>query len=121
MQESIPLGPAAPVNPKEMDFAIQLFEAGLRMKIPVSVSETRGVDFGDNAAAQMLIDTMPEELGLRFVAQEGRVVRRDPELQRGAFLHHGVFTCSRIRLTGTCGKNGTSQSESDGRSRFTRL
>ncbi len=86
MQESIPLGPAAPVNPKEMDFAIQLFEAGLRMKIPVSVSETRGVDFGDNAAAQMLIDTMPEDLGLRFVAQEGRVIPRDPELQRGAFL-----------------------------------
>ena len=50
MQESIPLGPAAPVNPKEMDFAIQLFQAGLRMKLPVSASERRGVDFGDNAA-----------------------------------------------------------------------
>lgn len=77
---------AAPVNPKEMDFAIQLFEAGLRMKIPVTASETRGVDLGDNAAAQMLIDAMPEELRLRFVAQEGRIIPRDPELRRGAFL-----------------------------------
>src|SRR5260370_27137707 len=69
-----------------MDFAIQLFEAGLRMKIPVSVSETRGLDFGDNAAAQTMIDAMPEEFGKRFVAQEGRIIPRDPELRRGAFL-----------------------------------
>jgi hypothetical protein len=86
LPEVICLGPVAPVNPKELDFAIQLFEAGLRMKIPVSVSETRGVDLGDNDAAQMLIDAMPKELGLRFVAQEGRIIPRDPELRRGAFL-----------------------------------
>jgi len=84
--EAIPLRPAPPVSPKEMDFAIQLFEAGLRMKIPVSVSETRGVDCGDNATAQKLIDAMPEELGGKFVAQEGRIIPRDPEVRRGAFL-----------------------------------
>jgi hypothetical protein len=50
------------------------------------VSETRGVDFGDNAAAQTLIDAMPEELRARFVALEGRIIPRDPELPRGAFL-----------------------------------
>jgi hypothetical protein len=83
---AISLGPVAPVSAKELDFAIQLFEAGLRMKIPVSVSETRGVDLGDNAAAQMLIDAMPQDLGVRFVAQEGRIIPRDPELRRGAFL-----------------------------------
>jgi hypothetical protein len=85
-QEAIPLGTAPAVNAKELDFAIQLFQAGLRMKIPVSVSETRGLDFGDNAAAQTLIDAMPEELRTRFVAQEGRIIPRDPELRRGAFL-----------------------------------
>jgi hypothetical protein len=86
LPEVIPLGSAEPVNPKELDFAIQLFEAGLRMKIPVSVSETRGVDFGDNAVAQTLIDAMPEELRARFVAEEGRIIPRDPEFRRGAFL-----------------------------------
>jgi hypothetical protein len=86
-QKAIPLfGPVAPVNPKELDFAIQLFEAGLRMKIPVSVAETCGVDLGDNPAAQILIDAMPEELRVRFVAQGGRIIPRDPELRRGAFL-----------------------------------
>jgi len=85
-QEAAPLGLAAPVNAKELDFAIQLFQAGLRMKIPVSVSETRGLDFGDNAAAQTLIDAMPEQLRMRFVAQEGRIIPRDPELRRAAFL-----------------------------------
>jgi hypothetical protein len=69
-----------------MDFAIQLFQAGLRMKIPVTVSETSGVDFGDSTTAQIVIDAMPEAVGLRFVVQEGRIVPRDPELQRGAFL-----------------------------------
>ena len=85
-QEATPLGAADPVNAKELDFAIQLFQAGLRMKIPVSVSETCGVDFGDNAAAQALIDAMPEELRARFLALEGRIIPRDPELRRGAFL-----------------------------------
>ena len=85
-QEATPLEAAMPVNAKELDFAIQLFQAGLRMKIPVSVSETRGVDFGDNTAAQRLIDAMPEELRARFVALEGRIIPRDPELRRGAFL-----------------------------------
>jgi hypothetical protein len=85
LPEGTPLGTTAPVDPKEMDFAIQLFQAGLRMKIPVSVSEL-GVDFCDNAAAQTAIDDMPEAVGLRFMAQEGRIVPRDPELQRGAFL-----------------------------------
>lgn len=85
-QEATPFGAAVPVNAKELDFAIQLFQAGLRMKIPVSVSETCGVDFGDNAAAQTLIDTMPEELRARFVALEGRIIPRDLELRRGAFL-----------------------------------
>ena len=51
--EAVPLTPVASVNPKEMDFAIQLFEAGLRMKIPVTVSETCGVDIGDNTVAQI--------------------------------------------------------------------
>jgi hypothetical protein len=66
------------------------------MKIPVSVAETCGVDLGDNPAAQILIDAMPEELRVRFVAQGGRIIPRDPELRRGAFLvlkhydkHHG--------------------------------
>ena len=75
-----------PVNAMELGFAIQLFQAGLRMKIPVSVSETCGVDFGDNAVAQTLIDAMPEELRARFVALEGWIIPRDPEVRRGAFL-----------------------------------
>ena len=83
-QEATPLEGALPVNAKELDFAIQLFQAGLRMKIPVSVSEIRGVDFGDNGAAQTLIDAMPEELRARFVALEGRIIPRDPELRRGS-------------------------------------
>src|SRR5579863_2409446 len=85
-QEATPLGKAPAVNAKELDFAIQLFQAGLRMKIPVSVSGTLGVDFGDNAAAQTLIDAMPEQLRTRFLALEGRIIPRDPELRRGAFL-----------------------------------
>lgn len=84
--EATPLGAVVPVNAKELDFAIQLFQAGLRMKIPVSVSETCGVDFGDNAAAQALIDAMPAELRALFVALEGWIIPRDPELRRGAFL-----------------------------------
>jgi hypothetical protein len=44
------------------------------------------VDIGDNAVAQTVIDAMPEAMGRRFLAHEGQIVPRDPELQRGAFL-----------------------------------
>ncbi len=115
--EAVPLEPAAPVNPKEMGFAIQLFQAGLRMKTPMGNSEIRGIDIGDNAAAQVMIDTMSEALGKPLVAREGRLAPRDTEIHRGAFvvlrhydrhpLRQAIFirTMAFHMLVSTCGRN----------------
>jgi len=69
-----------------MGFAIQLFQAGMRTQIPMSNSEVSGIEVGDNDAAQMMIDSMPEALSKQFVARDGRVAPRDTEVHRGAFV-----------------------------------
>ena len=84
--QALLLGPAAPVNPKEMSFAIQLFQAGMRIQIPMSNSEVSGIEVGDNDAAQRVIDSMPEALSKQFVARNGRIALEDTEVHRGAFV-----------------------------------
>jgi hypothetical protein len=85
LPQPVPFGPVDPINAKEMAFAIQLFQSGLRVKIPMQNPENWGINVGDNDVAQMMIDSMLEGLGQRFVAREGRISPRDSEAHRAAF------------------------------------
>lgn len=115
--QTVSLQPVAPVDPKEMSFAIQLFQVGLRMKAMMSSPKIWGIEVGDNDAAQTMIASMPGALGHRFVAREGWIVPRDPEVHRGALvvlkhydrhpLRQAIFirTMAFHMLGSTCNRN----------------
>lgn len=84
--QTVSLPPVAPVDPKEMSFAIELFLVALRMKATVIGPNIWGIEVDDNDAPQKMIDSMPQALSKRFVAHSGRIVPRDTEVHRGAFV-----------------------------------
>lgn len=84
--QTVSLPSVAPVDPKEMGFAIELFLVALRMKAAMTGPKIWGIEVGDHDAAQKMIDSMPEALSHRFMAQSGRIVPRDTEVHRGAFV-----------------------------------
>lgn len=72
--KTVCLPPVALVDPKEMGFAIQLLQVGLRMKATTNGPEIWGTEVGDDDAAEMMVASMPQALSNRFVARAGWIV-----------------------------------------------
>lgn len=111
------LPPVAPVDPREMSFAIELFLVALRMKATIIGPKTWGIEVGSQDSAQAMVDSMPQSLRTRFVARGGWIVPRDTEVHRGAFavlkhydkhpLRQAIFirTIAFHMLESTCDRN----------------
>jgi hypothetical protein len=48
------------VDTEEMSLALHLFQAAARMVMPMPSTETKGIETGDAAIAQMMLDSLPE-------------------------------------------------------------
>jgi hypothetical protein len=86
-----PLVPQAiAIDPEEMAFAFQVFQAGLRLKMPTRNPETYGINTGDIVVAQGELDSLPTLLRGYFVVRDSRLAPRDIPLHRGflAVLSH---------------------------------
>ncbi len=87
------------------------------MKATMSSPKIWGIEVGDNDAAKMIIDSMPQALKERFMACEGWITPRDMEVHRGAFvvlkhydrhpLRQAIFirTMAFYMLVSTCNRN----------------
>jgi len=78
--ESVPT-----VDPEEMSFAMQLFQAALRMKMPSDSPEKKGIEVGDAAIAADLIESLPSPLREQFLVRDTRIAPKDTPLNRAAF------------------------------------
>jgi hypothetical protein len=78
------------VDPEELGFALQLFQAGLRVKLPMESPEKKGIEFGDVGIAQMMLAALPQPLREQFIVRDSRVAPRDTRLHRAMFavLNH---------------------------------
>jgi hypothetical protein len=88
--ETSPFEPVPSVNPDEMVFAIQIFQAGLRLRMPVANPESKGIELGSPETAQTMLDSLPKPVRDQFVVREGRIAPKDNALHRGvgAVLSH---------------------------------
>jgi hypothetical protein len=73
------------VDPEEMAFAVSVFQAGLRLRMPMESPENRGIDLGDAKLAQGMLDALPEELRSEFLVKDTRMAPKDSPLHRGIF------------------------------------
>jgi hypothetical protein len=73
------------IDPAEMTFAFQLFQAGIRIRIPMESPETRGIDFGDRDSAQAILDALPPALREDFFVRENFLSPKDTKLSRAMF------------------------------------
>ena len=78
------------VDPEEMAFALQLFQAGLRVKLPMESPEKKGIEFGDVEIARMMLAALPQPIREEFIVRDSRVAPRDTNLHRAMFavLNH---------------------------------
>ncbi len=78
-------GPVQPADPEEMSFALQVFQAGLRLRMPMQSPEKKGIEFGDAAMAQAMLESLPKVIREQFVIRDNRVAPKDTPLHRGIF------------------------------------
>jgi len=73
------------VDPEEMGFAFQLFQAGLRYTMPMeSPEQTEGLAL-DGKTANQFLSIAPDALKEQFTTRGERLVPRDTPVNRGAF------------------------------------
>jgi hypothetical protein len=78
------------VNPEEMIFAIQVFQAALRLRMPVENPERKGIEFDGSEGARTMLDSLPVAVRNQFVVRENRLAPKDTAFHRGvgAVLQH---------------------------------
>jgi hypothetical protein len=78
-----PVRPAEIINSEEMAFAVQIFQAGLRGRMPTVNPETKGFETGDGAVARKILESLPAPLGKQFVVRGSRIAPKDTAVHRG--------------------------------------
>jgi hypothetical protein len=73
------------VDPEELAFAIQLFQAGLRLVMPMESPQKRGIELGDSEMAQGFFDSLPESVRNQFTVKDSRLSPKDNPVNRGVF------------------------------------
>lgn len=74
-----------PIDEEEMAFALQILQAGLRLRMPMDSPEKKGIEAGDAAIAHDLLNSIPEGLRDQFLVRDTRVAPKDTKESRAAF------------------------------------
>jgi hypothetical protein len=74
-----------PVDREEMRFALGVFQAGLRLRMPMESPAKKGIPIEDKVEGERMLEPLPPEVRELFTIRDDRVSPKDTPLHRAVF------------------------------------
>jgi hypothetical protein len=74
-----------PVDKEEMRFALGVFQAGLRLRMPMESPAKKGIPIEDKEEGERMLEPLPPEVRELFTIRDDRVAPKDIPLHRAVF------------------------------------
>lgn len=73
------------VDPEEMRFALGVFQAGLRLRLPMESPAKKGIPIESREEGESMLEPLPPEVRELFTIRDDRVSPKDTPLHRAVF------------------------------------